>query len=171
MAGVNPQLGYERITHMSLTEQFQKLASQYIADNGPATPAEIAAWLVHNNRWSPQPSDMISQCSKLLARAMRQEYFIDPQGRKVRAKHAATESDSGKQTAFWDDIRTASREHMSIAFQQRREQIVGDCRHLKTDIESYNDNQNDGAPIQMVFDFTEDLEELEAEIILQPISL
>ncbi|MCS6305990.1 MAG: hypothetical protein H8K07_20345 [Nitrospira sp.] len=151
---------------MSLTEQFQKLASNYIAEHGRATPTEIAEWLVHIKRWEPEPSDMVRQCAKLLARAMRQEYIVDPQGRKVRAKHAVMEhDDAGSQTAFWDDIRTATRNHMHIAFQQRREQIVGDCRQLKTDVDSYNDNQNTGYPIQMIFDFTDDLEELEAGVI------
>jgi hypothetical protein len=38
---------------------------------------------------------------------------------------------------------------MEIAFQQRRQQILGDCRQLKTDVDSYNDNYNSGsaAPI------------------------
>jgi hypothetical protein len=51
---------------------------------------------------------------------------------------------------------------MEIAFQQRRQQIVGDCRQLKADVDSYNENYNSGEAIQTVFDFTEDLEELEA---------
>ena len=59
-------------------------------------------------------------------------------------------------------MRTASREHMEIAFQQRRQQIVGDCRQLKADLDSYNDNYNSGESLQMVFDFTNDLAEIEA---------
>jgi len=51
---------------------------------------------------------------------------------------------------------------MAIAFQQRRQQIVGDCRQLKTDVDSYNENRNDGVPINLVLDFTQDVEELEA---------
>jgi hypothetical protein len=50
---------------------------------------------------------------------------------------------------------------MGIAFQQRRQQIVGDCRQLKSDVDSYNENRNPSSPIQMVFDFTLDLVELE----------
>ena len=34
-------------------------------------------------------------------------------------------------------------------------------RVLKLDVDSYNENFNTSVPIQMVFDFTEDLEELE----------
>jgi hypothetical protein len=68
----------------------------------------------------------------------------------------------GKQASFWADMRKAPHGHMEIAFQQRRQQIVGDCRQLKWDMDSYNQNHNVGEPIQMVFDFTLDLEEIEA---------
>jgi len=93
---------------------------------------------------------------------MREEYVTDRQGRTVRAKHAARFKREGKQLSLWADTRTASREHMQVAFQQRRNQIVGDCRQLKIDVDSYNENANAGDLIQMVFDFTLDLEELEA---------
>lgn len=55
------------------------------------------------------------------------------------------------------DIRTADPHHMQIAFQQRRRLVVGDCRQLKTDVDSYNENAEPSLPIQMVFDFTADL--------------
>jgi hypothetical protein len=51
---------------------------------------------------------------------------------------------------------------MEIAFQQRRQQIVGDCNQLKIDVDSYNENRKPTRPIQMVFDFTPDLKETEA---------
>lgn len=38
-----------------------------------------------------------------------------------------------------------------------------DCRQLRQDVDSYNENYNKSIPIQMVFDFTEDLEELDQE--------
>ena len=63
---------------------------------------------------------------------------------------------------LWDDMRTASRQHMQLSFQQRRQQIVGDCRQLQVDVESYNDLRADEKPIQMIFDFTIDLAELDA---------
>ncbi len=56
---------------------------------------------------------------------------------------------------------------MEIAFQQRRQQIVGDCRQLKTDVDSFNDNGEPGPTIQMVFDFSEDLAELEAMDVMK----
>ena len=65
-------------------------------------------------------------------------------------------------STLWADIRSASREHMEMAFQQRRLQIFGECRQLKTDIGSYNENRNAGAPIQMIFDLTLDLQVMES---------
>lgn len=89
---------------------------------------------------------------------MGEEYFRDPQGRSVRAKHAVRID----QTTLWVDLRTDSRTHMEIAFQQRRQGIVGDCRQLKVDVDSHNQNINPGAPIQLVLNFTNDVLELEA---------
>lgn len=51
---------------------------------------------------------------------------------------------------------------MELAFQQRRRQIVGDCRQLKVDVDSFNDNANIGQTIQLILDFTYDVAELEA---------
>jgi hypothetical protein len=51
---------------------------------------------------------------------------------------------------------------MERAFAQRRKQIVGDCAQLKTDVDHYNEAHSDEQPIQMVFDFRDDLAEIEA---------
>jgi len=146
---------------MTYNEQLQRLVNKYIESGGtwPTTTRELAVWALRNKLWAPQKGEVINIFVEQLARAMREEYILDPQGRKVRAKHAARI----KQAVLWDDIRTASREHMQIAFQQRRQQIVGDCHQLKLDLDSYNENENDDLPIQMVFDFTIDLMELEME--------
>jgi hypothetical protein len=56
-------------------------------------------------------------------------------------------------------MRVAPEEHMEIAFQQRRQQIVGDCAQLKTDVDSYNDNNPFGAYHQLPLDFTDDVAE------------
>ena len=145
-------------------EHMQKLVDEYRKSGmpWPASAKEIAAWAIEHEHWQPHRSRIIEQCAGDLSRAMREEYITDPQGRRVRAKHAARILHHGEQRMLWDDIRYASRNHMHRAFQLRRNQIVGDCRQLKTDVDSFNDNANDGESIQMVFDFTRDLEELEA---------
>ena len=50
---------------------------------------------------------------------------------------------------------------MARSVQGRRNGIVGDCTQLKMDVDSYNQNTNKDQPIQVIFDFTLDLEELE----------
>lgn len=146
---------------MAYNEQLQKLVDKYINNGGswPTTSHELAAWALNSNLWSPKQNEIINIFAEQLARAMREEYVIDPQGRKVRAKHAARI----KQGVLCDDIRTASLEHMRVAFQQRRRQIVGDCTQLKLDVDSYNENKNDGKPIQLILDFTHDVAEVELE--------
>jgi hypothetical protein len=143
-------------------EQLQSIVNRYIGDGEPwpATTHQIARYAIRNHLWEAQSATVVDICAEHFARAMREEYINDPQGRAVRAKHAARVP--GEQTVLWADIRTASREHMFVALQQRRQQIVGDCRQLKSDADSYNENNNPGKPIQMVFDFTKDLLELEA---------
>lgn len=77
--------------------------------------------------------------------------------------HAARINRQGKQLVLWADMRTAPRGHIELAFKHRRQKIVGDCRQLKTDVDSYDDNNPSEQPIQMIFDFTKDLEELELD--------
>ena len=128
----------------------------------PATRREIAAWAIRNSLWAPHRSDLIGQCAEQLSRAMREEYITDPQGRAVRAKHAARRNQGGEQMVLWADIRNAPPDHMGVALQQRRQQIVGDCHQLKQDVDSYNQNYNYSDPIQLSLDFTNDLKEIEA---------
>lgn len=94
-----------------------------------------------------------------MAKALREEYITDSQGRRVRAKHVARVEIDGKQIPLWDDILTASRKHMEAALQQRRRQIVGDCVQLRTDADSYNDNRCKDNPIEISLDFTNDVAE------------
>ena len=146
---------------LNYVQQLQRIVDKYIEEGNewPATTHQIAKYAIDRGLWEAQRATVIDLCADQMARAMREEYIHDPQGRTVRAKHAARVQ--GEQTVLWADIRTAPREHMVIALQQRRQQIVGDCRQLKYDTDSYNENYNTGKVIQMVFDFTDDLIELE----------
>jgi len=145
-------------------EQMQEIARRYEAagEEWPTTLKHIAGWAISQGLWEPQGILLITKCAEDLGRALREEYITDPQGRRVRAKHSARmDRDEGEQGALWDDIRTASHEHMQVAFQQRRQGIVGDCHRLKVDVDSYNDNRSPVEPIQMSFDFTNDVLEME----------
>jgi len=160
-------------------EAIQQMVRRYqsAGQPWPATAREIAEWAIRTKHWAPHASALVTQCADLISRALREEYITDPQGRRIRAKHVARVSRNGQQLPIWDDIRRAPRAHVAIAFQQRRQQILGDCQQLKSDVDSYNDNWNSGVPVQLVFDFTADLEELasverlhaEEEVELAPI--
>ena len=65
------------------------------------------------------------------------------------------------QKMLWCDIETATPDQMRLSFGARRRQIQGDVRQLKIDADSYNDNNQFGASIQLGFNFEKDLEELE----------
>ncbi len=150
---------------MSYVEQHQRIIAQYRESRQPwpASSIDIARWAIAERLWEIHPAKILRQCADQIAEAMRQEFITDPQGRRVRAKHPAPYPDpqNGGQSFLWDDMRTASREHMERGFQHRRQQIVMDCHQLKLDADSYNENYNDGKIIQMVFDFRRDLEEIE----------
>jgi len=149
------KLSQEKLeTRHEIVRQFRKAN-----DNKPATTAEMANSAVRNG-WKPTPIEIERHLAEQLSQAMREEYLRDPQGRKVRAKHAA----HIEQGVLWLDIRDKrpdTRGLLEIAFQNRRQQIVGDCRQLKVDIDTYNENWNNAEPIQYLFDFTDDLAEIE----------
>jgi len=140
-----------------------EIVERYIAagHEWPTTSKRIAEWAIQNKEWTAPHASLVNLCADQLARTMSEQYITDSQGRRVRAKHVVRTQDGSKQLYLWDDIRTANHEHMEIAFQQRRQQIVADCFQLKTDVDSYNENRKPESPIQMVFDFTYDLIELE----------
>ena len=81
----------------------QRIVQEYITagQKWPASSRDIAKWAVNNRRWQPPSSVLINQCADHIAQAMRKEYIIDPQGRKVRAKHAIKIERNGKQVGFF----------------------------------------------------------------------
>jgi len=148
--------------------QLQQIVGGFRQAGGrwPATSKEMAAWAYREGLWKPRPGEMIKQLAEHLSRALREEYYTDPQGRRVRTKHAARVRDEdGEQMMFWGDIRTESREHFENATKLRRHQIVGDCHQLKTDVDSFNDNRYPTEPIQLGLDFTNDVAELDAVLV------
>ena len=145
----------------SYVEQLQKLADLYFAETGQetATAKEIAQWALIAGHWSPPPDLVLRKCREDFANAMREQYVKNDDGKPVRAKHVARYSKGDVQQHFWADIHTAPRSFMERAFNQRREQIVGDCRQLDRDVEYYNGKHPTELPIQQEFDFRDDVEE------------
>ena len=127
----------------------------------PASPKEIARWAIEKRHWAPQPEAIVNQCADQIARAMAAEYFTDAQGRRVRAKHAVVYPEGSHQHVLWDDIRTAEPKNIEIALKQRRIHILHECKQLKNDVDYFNENRSPEKPIQMVFNFELDLQEME----------
>jgi len=150
---------------VSLVEQNQRIVARY-RESGqpwPATAVDIARWAIGKKLWDIHPSKIVRQCADQIADAMRQEYITDPQGRRVRVKHVAPYDEKGQTSLKWDDMRSARPEHMQTSFAYKRQLIVSDCWQLKLEIDSYNENYNKGKLVQTVFDFNDDLAELEIE--------
>jgi hypothetical protein len=146
----------------SYSKQMQKIVEEYRASGEPwpSTAKIMAAWAINTGRWELPASAAINKCAEDIAAAMREEYFVDRKGRRVRLLHPVqTRSVDGEQMTLWDDMRTAPRSHMHLSFQQKRKGIFWDCHQLKDDVDSYNDAHPHEEQIEIVFDFTMDLAE------------
>lgn len=156
----------EAVKSRSLYETLHGFVEQYRASGGewPTDKKTLASWMIRNNLWRPMRKTEIDLLAEQLGRALRNEYMDDPQGRRVRKKHAMPvrrdlPDGTHEQLMFWIDMTDASRPEMDAAFQHRRGGIVNDCVQLRVDVDSYNQNYNDSEPIQMSFQFEDDVEE------------
>lgn len=148
------------------TQMLQDLVERYRMKHKATSVnlQEVAAWAVLEKEYEPEQRSTIKVLAHELAAALREAYITDPQGRRVRKKHAErawrdVHDGKQKQLVLWHDISEATRTQMQAAFQQRRHGVFLDCQQLNRDVESYNENYNKGVPIQMCFDFREDLED------------
>ena len=140
----------------------QDIVRQYVKAGHatPANPKDIARWAIQNGFWAQRPEAVVNQCADQLARAMAQEYFTDTSGNRVRAKHAVVHPEGPHSYSLWDDIRTADHQFVSMSLQQGRRNILNQCKQLKNDADYYNAERTPPAPVQIVFNFEVDLEEM-----------
>lgn len=144
-------------------ERMQAIFREWEAEGNPM-PVDlptVSEWAVRTGRWQMRPADVIRKCAEDMADALRQEYKTDETGKRVRTLHAAKVKQQGVQMTLWANIDTAPRRHMEAAFAQRRKQIVGDCHQLANDVQYFNRVRSNEKPIQLVLDFTDDVEELQ----------
>lgn len=161
----------------TVRDEMMQIVDAWKAGGGawPASTAEIAEFAVRKKLYNV-PARIRMMCAKDLAKAMREDYITDSDGRPVRRLHAARfveEDGEGKpkQRTLWDDIDTADSSFMEVAFQQRRQQIVGDCRQLNNDVNYFNSKHPAAPrPIQLCFDFTDDVAEADMPDEYQPSS-
>ncbi|MDR5748741.1 hypothetical protein QCE73_36785 [Caballeronia sp. LZ029] len=134
-----------------------------VGDDSLLDPHEVAAWAYKNGLHKPSVRTIIDVIASDIAQVWREEYRTDPNGQRYRAKHAVRERRGTKTLSLWADMDDdrAPRSHFVRSFAQRRQQIVGDCFQLQTDVDVYNSKHSTEDPIQMVLDFTYDVEELQ----------
>ena len=148
---------------MTQTEQYQKLWKLYECehDHIPASTRVVVEWAIHNGLISPPFVDPVDVLAGQMSRALREEYQTDEKGRRYRINHAVRYKKDGAQTTMWGILGFADQSYMAKAFTQRREQVVGDCHQLKTDVDVYNDKNPLQDPFTLVLDFTDDVAERE----------
>lgn len=147
------------MTSKNLT--LQKVWHEFERKNGrlPSTTREAADWGVKIGKLTMPDVDPLGILADDMAKALREEYGTDKEGRRYRVNHAVRVTRGGVQHTFWGVMGFAPIEHMAKAFSQRREQIVGDCLQLRVDVDAYNAMNKEQPPLQLVLDFTDDITE------------
>ena len=151
----------------SIRDYIDRFRAEVGLDEGLIEPHEIAEWAYQNGLHKPNVRTIIDAIASDIAQVFREEYRTDARGRRYRAKHATTQKFGNKTLALWGDIDdpNAPHQHFVKSFGQRRQQIVGDCFQLKTDVDVYNEQRQPKQPIQVVLDFTDDIHELQLAYI------
>lgn len=144
--------------------QLQPIIAEFLEskrDDKSFTKEDVALWALRKSKVVREEGYaeklVVQKLAEEIADVMREIYVQDDQGRTVRDMYAAR---IGGKTR-WNTRRNSSRGFMEASFMQRRDGVVGDLRHLKTELDSFNENRSPENPIQMSFDFRADLAELE----------
>ena len=108
------------------------------------------------------PVDPEEVLRKEIARALGNEFIVDPKGRDVRKNHAIMvevgTADGPKRRSRWYTIYEAPPNHIKVAFQFRCRAALSDVLQLTLDFESYNDFNSFQATLEpMDFNFNKDL--------------
>lgn len=147
---------------MTKRERLQSVWHLYESEHGhePARTKDAVAWAITKGLLKePRPKNGMEILAGQMASALREEYETH-KGYRYRVNHAVRLTRDGQQQTFWAIMGYAGHDHMEKAFAQRREQIVGECVQLNTDVTVYNDmNAGKKPEIQAVMDFTDDVAE------------
>jgi hypothetical protein len=149
---------------MSRKEQILKYTKEFEQQHKrqPFDVNEVADWLMQNDYWKPLKDFARRKCVEEVKDVLREQYITAEDGSRVRLYHSATTEKDGRQLHLWANMFDAPREHLEVGFQERRRQSLGDARQLKSDMDYVNQKRFQENPIQMSFNFDEDLAEEEA---------
>lgn len=144
-------------------KSYLKRYQEEVGGDGMIDPHDVAQWAYQNGLHKPSLKTVIDAIASDIAQVFREEYRTDAAGQRYRAKHAVRSKQGNKTLSLWADIDDdrAPRAHFVKSFGQRRQQIVGDCFQLKTDVDVYNGKHPEQEQVQLPLDFTYDVEELQ----------
>lgn len=148
------------------TNQMKAYIEQYQAETGGDGMLDahaVAEWAYSRGLHKPSMQTVVDAIAADISQYFREEYRTNEDGQRYRAKHAVRFKNGVKSMSLWADIDDdrAPRDHFVRSFAQRRQQIVGDCFQLKTDVDVYNAKDSTQQPIQIPLDFTYDVVELQ----------
>jgi len=127
----------------------------------PTDLRDMGAWARKHGLWSPRPIDVDTSFARDMADVLRKQVRTDKDGRKYRAFiPAAGKGRDGLPLFKWADIDVAPRAHVEKGIQGERRQIANDCFALAMKVDHYNATHSDDEPLQIVFNFEEDIEEM-----------
>lgn len=150
-------------SEMTKNEQLQSLISLYKTETGNKSVDMdlVADWAIKKGAQLPKPKTAKELFIMQLSDAARNEYKVDEKtGYSYRVNHALrVQNKDGRQHTLWVGMDDATRNQMLTSLTNRRQQMVGDATQLKTDELIWNSRNLDKDPIQLVMDFTYDVEE------------
>lgn len=127
----------------------------------PADLRELAAWAIAQGKWAPRPVDVAASFAREMADILREQTRTDKDGRQYRAFIPAKAKDKDGFPLFkWADIDLAPRAHVEKGVQGERRSIASDCFALAMKVDHYNAMHPDEEPLQIIFNFEEDIEEM-----------
>lgn len=148
----------------SYPKQMQRIFDDYVAAGMPMPVSleTLFEWATEIGRWKPQPGLARRRFTEDMGRALREQYTTDSHGNRVRVKHPVAKRENGIVLHLWDDAYRAEHKYMELAFAQRRNGIFADNVQLKRDRDWYKEIRPENPQIEISFDFTQDIAEMEA---------
>lgn len=148
----------------SNAKMLQQICHDYMAEHGVESvdPDDLASWAMATGRWQERPYDAHKRCRRELADAMRDEHFTDPQGREVRRMHPDRVLKGDNYAWEWHEIYHMPAAKFRASITHRRDGVLAGLKQMKTDQDSWNDNNVHGATLPLFdADFNPDLEEMD----------
>jgi hypothetical protein len=141
---------------LQIWEQYQQEVSPDSTDL-----RDMGAWARKKGLWAPRPIDIDTSFARDMADVLRKQVRTDKDGRKYRAFiPAPSKGRDGLPLFKWADIDVAPRAHVEKCIQGERRQIANDCFALAMKVDHYNAAHPDDEPLQVPFNFEEDIEEM-----------